>query len=288
MGTIEFLLGTRLQLIACTSGTQLKDVVGFGSGFMLSYKGYNFLITAAHVAEPNWNEKNVHPRLDSNDIAIATTLSEINESGIKQTVYIPVGGFEFVEQLHIDLNSLSQGEITFNGTPEPIDVTYTIVKDRPGVFHFNLEPKDSVSENDSRKCEYLVISENAIYPVDEYDHYFVYGRIKFERRIDEDGSPYWYSEDRFHVDMTYRTTINGNILVFETANDDEVVYEEWAGISGAPILNQEGGLVGIACSVLDGTHTMFGLDINFVLKFLDIAIDQEKRANDSLNCNVTE
>ena len=46
--------------------------------------------------------------------------------------------------------------------------------------------------------------------------------------------------------------------------------------------------MGIACSVLDGTHTMFGLDINFVLKFLDIAIDQEKRANDSLNCNVTE
>lgn len=55
MGTLELLTKIRYQLVAASSGTEFKDVLGYGSGFMLSYKGQIFLITAAHVAEPNWS-----------------------------------------------------------------------------------------------------------------------------------------------------------------------------------------------------------------------------------------
>lgn len=273
MGTIELLVRTHFTLVAATSGTQLKDVVGYGSGFMMSYKGYRFFVTAAHVIEPTWStqsKKEIDIR--GNDAAIVTHIAQ-EYNGVKQTVYVPLGGFVYINKIQVDPNNPDLLKMIQNAeqNPTPVDVAIAMVEERPGVYSFSGGEEPGKEGEDWEAKPKVIIPYEAVVEPDCDDHYFVYGRVKFDNRKDEAGHPYVYSEPRCHPDMEYLSTIQDNFHVFKATKD--IDYDEWAGISGSPVLNPHGEIVGIASSVLPGTPHMFALDIKTARPFFDVLIN---------------
>lgn len=274
MGTLELLVRTHFTLVAAVKGTMLKDVVGYGSGFMMSYRGYKFLVTAAHVNEPSWSTHSEEVEIRDNDIAIATHLS-CEQNGVKQTIYVPIGDFIYIKEFKVDSSNFDFPAAIEEAerNPVPVDVAVALVKERPGVFTYNDDVSKEVENADWEEKPKIIIPYDAIVEPDRDDHYFVFGRIKFENRTDAEGNTFVYSEPCFHVDMEYVSTLSDHILCFKATED--IVYDEWAGISGAPILNPDGDIVGIASSVLEGTQYMFGLDIGMLRPLFDVLIQGE-------------
>ena len=83
MGTIELLVRTHFTVVAVEPGSQLRNVIGYGSGFMMSYKGYRFFVTAAHVTEPTWSTKAKEIDIRGNDVAIVTHIAQ-EYKGVKE------------------------------------------------------------------------------------------------------------------------------------------------------------------------------------------------------------
>ena len=274
MDTLELLVRTHFTLVAAEKGTMLKDVIGYGSGFMMSYKGYKFFVTAAHVNEPTWSTRSEEVEIKNNDIAIATHLS-CEQNGVKQTVYVPIGDFLYVNEFKVDPSNFDFPAAVEEAerNPVPVDVAVALVKERPGIFTYSDDISKEVENADWEEKSKIIFPYEAVVDPDKDDHYFVFGRIKFEPRNDEEGHTFIYSEPRFHVDMEYISNLSDHVLCFKATED--IDYDEWAGISGAPILNPEGYIVGIASSVFEGTPYMFGLDINIVRPFFDILIQEE-------------
>lgn len=271
MGTLEILVRTHFTLVAAEKGTQLKDVICYGSGFMMAYKGYKFIVTAAHVNEPTWTKQAKVKEIRDNDVAIVTHLAQIKD-GVMQTMYIPIGGFTYINSFKVDPSTTDFLSV-FNEVeknPIPVDVAVAMVDERPGVFSFKEWATPEESNNNWEAMSKIIMPSETIIAPDVNDHFFVYGRIKFEPKIDDKGQPYMYSEPRFHCDMEYYTTIQDNIHVFKAT--ENIVYEEWAGISGSPVLNPNGYVVGIASAVSVGTPFLFALDIKQVLPLFDVLI----------------
>ena len=278
MGTIELLVRTHFTLVAAVKGSNLKDVIGYGSGFMMLYRGYKFFVTAAHVNEPTWSVKSKVKKIMDNDVAIVTHIAT-TQGGVMQTLYIPIGNFVYINEIHIDpsktdiLKDIEASE----QDPIPVDVAVAMVEERPGVFTFSdyLIPEDENEDWETKSK--IIIPYDVVTGPDVDDHYFVYGRVKFDPRTDEYGTPYVYSEPKCHPDMEYVSTLEGNVHVFKATED--VIYDEWAGISGSPVLNPDGFVVGIASSVLEGFPHLFALDISVVRPLFDTLIMERENNN---------
>ncbi len=273
MGTIELLIRTHLTLVAAEQGSQLQKVVGYGSGFMMLYRGYRFLVTAAHVNEPDWSELVTVKDIRNNEVAIVTHLSQ-EKDGVMKSVYVPIGGFTYINTITVAPDTTDFQAVLENAekNPDPVDVAVALVEDRPGVMQFSNDEPDEETENLEARSKILIPYEAVVEP-DKDDHYFVFGRVKFEPKVDDNGNPYVSSEPMLHSDMEYYSTINENVHVFKATED--VVYEEWAGISGSPVLNPNGYIVGIACSVLPMTPYMYALDIKTVRSLFDVLINDK-------------
>ena len=57
---------------------------------------------------------------------------------------------------------------------------------------------------------------------------------------------------------------------------EDIIYNEWAGLSGSPVLNQNGKCIGVLCSVNEGTKSVFVKPFSKILTFLDVIILQEQ------------
>lgn len=275
MNTLELLVRTHFTLVSTEKGTNLKNVVGYGSGFMMQYKEYRFLVTAAHVNEPNWSEQAKVKSIMDNDVAIVTHLAQMHEGKMK-TVYVPIGGFMYVNSIKVDVTTKDFETVLQDAeeNPIPVDVAVALVEERPEVFTFSYDKGNEEGSDNLETAPKILIPYEAVIEPDHDDHYFVFGRIKFVPKLDAQGNTYVDSEARFHCDMEFLSTLENHVLVFKVP--ENIVYEDWAGISGSPILNPEGYIVGIACSVLPNTHYMYGLDITQVRPLFDMLIHEKK------------
>ena len=62
-------------------------------------------------------------------------------------------------------------------------------------------------------------------------------------------------------------------MVFE--NPDIINVEEWKGLSGSPIFDEDGKLVGMVNEVVDGGKEIYVTPINHILRLIDYAISIE-------------
>lgn len=61
--------------------------------------------------------------------------------------------------------------------------------------------------------------------------------------------------------------------------EDILDYDDWAGLSGSPVLNQEGKCIGVLCSVNEGTKSVFVKPFSKIRPLLDTIILQEEMNN---------
>lgn len=103
----------------------------------------------------------------------------------------------------------------------------------------------------------------------DISNYFVYGQIK--TRIEG---------IRVEREKTVKECLRfnskaGDYFFFNTA---EIItdLEEWEGLSGSPVISEDGDCVGVLCSVNENSKSIWVMPIAKVKMLIEIAIHQEK------------
>lgn len=256
---LELLNRTRLQLFTFEKGTMNKSYPnGAGSGFFFKYKDNIFLVTADHVCHPSDHKPNINQRaFEDKDVGIVNNFVVKDENGIETPILTPIGGFYYFDKINF---TIAKGFDDF----KPFDATFAILEKDCIKYPFNNEGfwvKDGLSVNAGLSM-ICIPSKTIVTPVSN-DWYIVYGHTHFRM-----------STDGFH--LTWDTTIHEGMRYLKDNGDYYVLTpampindKDWEGISGAPVLNQEGGLLGILCGGISKRKEIYVMKMNVVIALMD-------------------
>ena len=262
MSTIEYLWRVSQQLVVAKD-KEMKQICGFGSGFFMYHNDNLFFVTADHVLHGDDFEKG--ERISKEDSLFVA--NNVRGEGLT-SAYTPLGEFyffdkynfeDFIKGKNVDVGSLS--------IPEMQDYTFCLRENKfecPFLTHALLDYDQSVIV--PGKLEKLIISSRAIVEPEKEDYYIVAGCVKYNVvegiRIDR--------ANALHQDMRYKQMENNRIILQSPEN---IKYEYWAGLSGSPVLNHQGMLLGIIVAVRELTNEVVVVPIkevidkmNYVLK----------------------
>jgi hypothetical protein len=258
----EILVKTTYQISICKEPSFTTQPIAWGAGFFIHYKGNVFFITADHNIHIEDHKVNERTGID-NHVGVLNNISDRNSLS---SIITPIGGFYYMERFDISKKDLDS---------QLFDVAISMVTHRvfeaPFLTDEDIKDVDGspfVSPNE-QKMEFL--EEHIIEP-SVADIYFIYGKIK----------PHFkglmlHRSPAFKNDLKFIDQYGDYILLNtkDTISDEE----EWAGLSGSPVLNQEGKCIGVLCSIIEGTRSVFVKPFNKIRVFLDTIILQEQLIN---------
>ena len=118
------------------------------------------------------------------------------------------------------------------------------------------------------------LDSSCICVADKDEDYFVFGRVKPKFVLDPSGQIVMQSELISHDGLKY-VRDDGNYYVLKYSKP--VVLAEWKGLSGSPVINHQGGLIGIACAVSSKTDEVWVKKIQCMLPLFDAEILTNKQ-----------
>lgn len=221
--------------------------VGFGTGFILEHRKKYFVVSVRHVT----------------DIGDLTTYLETNLPPVENTTPLqPIGGLCYFDLFRVtDSTSIKEfQDLLQNGKKMDVtfaEITHEIELRQPQIdFGAFVIPESHKVILDSRDIAEPDINKTygfygKIKP--KYDGYYLRMENTFKHSL-----TFYQSESHFHIFQT------PNIIMDE---------KDFAGCSGAPIIDSDGMLVGLACMVAVPSYRVYGFSIHECIKLLDIAID---------------
>jgi len=223
----------------------------FGTGFILNHRENFYFISVFH---------NIKYR----DLAIYLETNLPPENGT--VPLIPIGGFMYFDLLKVaeDANASELvAELEKGG--ERIDITFAKLDKLPEL----LQPEMNFTFMKIEKGGKVYLKSESITEPNKSETYGFYGKIKHEY-------------DGVYLKMT--PTLKNN-LTYHNKSDKFYRFkapkliqskEEYEGCSGAPILDSNGGLVGVACKIKTKTKLVYGFSIKECLRLLNISIDSNQ------------
>lgn len=256
---IEILAKTNYQIVV-HKDKDLYDPIAFGSGFFLNYKAHLFFLTADHNIHIKDHKVNARTG-DDNYVGILNNISDVESLS---TVMTPVSGFYYMEK--IDFFKPEKEAELFDVAISLIDrskMTAPFVTDEQIVdTHGNI----LVNRNEL-KFEFL---DAHISEAGSKDIYFVKGKIRPELK-----GILLHRENAHYEGLKFVDRYGDYILL----NSPELITdsEDWAGLSGSPVLNQHGGCIGVLCSVFENSHSIWVKPFDKIKPLLDLIILQEQK-----------
>lgn len=221
--------------------------VGFGSGCILTHRERFFLLSVRHVTD---------------DGELTTFLETNLPSDERGTPIQPIGGLCYFDMFKVeDTSNIRQLEdLLQNG--KPLDITFAEIKQHIDL----LQPEIDFGAFKVNAGHKIILDSAHIAKPDKEKTYGFFGRTK----QDYEGI-YLKSENTLKYHLKYSSTLKH----FHVFVAPEIIKEEkdYQGCSGAPILDNEGKLVGLACLIKKNTKVIYGFSIQECIKLLDIAID---------------
>ncbi len=255
----EILVKTTYQIVVSKEKSFQTFPIAFGAGFFLNYKANLFFITADHNIHINDHKINERTGVDN----YVGVLNNISDRNTLSTIITPIGGFYYMESFDISKEDLN---------PQLIDVAISLV-DRTKFEAPFLTDEDFKDENSKslvspkeQKMEFL--DEHILAPSSD-DIYYIYGKVRPEIK-----GLFLHRVNTFKNGLRYVDTF-GNFMLLNTENEISNV-DDWAGLSGSPVLNQKGQCIGVLCSVNEGTQSVFVKPFSKITPFLDTIILQEQ------------
>ena len=182
---------------------------------------------------------------------------------------IPIGGFYFFDQFKVDID---EGDI--NNMPL-FDAAFSMLHE----WQINTECITCEVKIEGANVpageKKIHLKEADIIEANKEDIYSVFGRVKFS--FSKLGNiKVLNSQQTFKSNLKLEgedSTQNYYIL----QSPDPVIYEEWAGLSGSAVLNQDGKLIGILCAgVTSGKRLIYVKKIQRLLPLMDAAMQNEQ------------
>lgn len=240
----------------------LGDPSGFGSGFLLSYGGIYYFITADHVTSPH-NHPDFVKWGDDCICGIASGLND--EEKHAQLCVVLKSRFEFVKAPKpADENDLvfpEEVDLTFCEAPKEIFDCVTLgfslphsLLNYPSNFRKNgFEQADVINVEDVKNATYFVIG--TILGVDNTTNDVC---VKHKAHLNLEFSRY---EDETIV-LTTSSLINRN--------------RDWSGLSGSPVVSYDGKLLGMLLMASDGFHEIRVMPINSIVSKINLIQRMER------------
>jgi len=265
-GTLsEVLVKTTYQTsVTKPDDTDCANPVGYGCGFIINYKNTLFFVTADHIVHFGDYDKNKRTGVDY----VVSIYNNVKpKENPLSTVVTPLGGFYYMERFNI---------LKPKGLPELIDVSVCIMKERHFQYPFLTDevhfPGLTIKAGESK----FIFNEEHLTVPDTNTNYFIYGKIKYQMK-----GIRLYKKDTIKEKLKYIEKPDDYYLFNAPTKIQH--YDDWAGLSGSPVISETGSCVGVLCSVNVGTKSIFVMPIDMVKMFMDIALQQELLNANSAN-----
>lgn len=249
----------------------------FGSAFRLLYRGRKWLITADHVIHPEKHGKLSTPKgVDPDDVKHQYHLiNNVNAKNEIATLLTSLDGFYYYKKFESGMLEFTQEELEELGATE--DDFYTRLDLAICETPYGL-PCPALTHELSNKGEVIVRHglEKLSLTIDTVSTmpspgktYYVYGvvhndikGIRFDRC------------NATHGNLHYIEFKDGK-FVFN--NPDPIINDDWAGLSGSAIFDNEGKAVGMCLSVDDVTNKVWVMPIGLIIRLIDKTIEYEAK-----------
>lgn len=270
------------QIAISDYGHDLSDGVdGWGSGTFIHYKGKLIFLTADHVVhyDDHADSNDTGKRLDKDDnIYIITNLTDASN----QLSFQPIGGiYSFDEYVIPSEEELTEDDIELASIPDMKDCAFSFLSNNVETVTHDLRDVDNNVIVD-KGLEKICFREAAFNLEDPYGYCLVTGTVR-NKIVDvsvADGTERKELNrmNAVHLDLTYSGSKNydGDYIF----NYPHTVYQAfWAGISGAPVIDESRRLVGIVVRAVSENNTIIVKPISEILRFISYAIDIEDKGH---------
>lgn len=226
----------------------------YGTGFMVLWKENVFFVTADHIAHVKDHDLKMRTGED-NVVGVHTYIRH----DLTSCVILLSNSF-YAERYNVKTDEF-----------ERMDVCVTkLTREQTNIPFFT--PEVIIPERKIQKGErMLIITEENFAEPNVDDTYYVCGHIhpKIKNGI------YIEYQKAFKGGLKFKLQ-NGDNLLFNT-EDVIVDDEEWRGVSGAPIINQDGKCVGIVTSVNEGSKMVWGCSVATIKLIIEMSLRTKKQ-----------
>lgn len=237
----------------------LARPVGFGSGFIVEYEQEKYFVTADHTIHLDDYKGKEGRNGEEYVISIFNNYSDPNN--FPSTALTPLGGFYYFDKFRVD---------KLDELPQPVDVCVCKMKGHNLLLPFLTDEVRFENVTINAGEEKFIFRIASFCEPDVEKAYFVFGKIKTKLR---DGI-------RLEAKSTFKQFLqfvrtSGDFLLFNTP---ELIadYEEWDGLSGSPVISEDGECVGVLCDVLVDSTSIWVMPISKVKMIIEVIHLQEK------------
>ena len=233
---------------------------GFGSGFMILHKGHMYYITADHVVNAANDKFKLNPEKDYD--ANLLTNEIVTENHIQKA-----------EQVQFGINKadgIFAVKIQNNGViiqDERIDVYFKPLDEHIHTPFYTQGVKFSETDIRYGQLRKMMIIEESIDRNICPEHTFaIYGVINSSvmKGFQVEGSSI------FHQGMTFKESKYNQYCLEASRNDEHLLMEEWAGLSGAAVYDEmTNKVIGMAVQYSDAYNYCWVLPIGLIFDFID-------------------
>lgn len=231
-----------------------ENPFAFGSGFIVKYQNELFFVTADHTLHLDDYKVDINERTGK-EYVVSVFTNYTPPENFLSTVLTPLGGFYYMEHFNLEKPGDAVGLV---------DITLCKLKD------INLQYPFLCDDVQFAKQQKLTIPIECFSEPQTDKNYFVFGQIR--TRIEEG--------IRVEREKTVKEYLRfnskaGDYFLFNTP-ETITDMEEWKGLSGSPVISEDGDCVGVLCSVTGNSKSIWVMPIAKVKMLIEIAIQQEK------------
>lgn len=244
----------------------LESPIGYGSGFIVDYDNYKLFVTADHTVHIDDYAEEFEQRTWK-DYVISIFNNYTDPKNFLSTSITALGGFYYMEQLNLDKP---------DDMPKPVDISVCIIKDINFKFPFLTNEVRFLNGETIKAGERkFAIKKECFCEIMESKNYFVFGKIRTKL----------INEIRMEWTDTLKESLkfvcqSGDYYLFNTSKLITDI-EDWAGLSGSPVISEDGECIGVLCDVLKNSTSIWVMPISKVKMLIEIAISQEKIEEDN-------
>ncbi|HTM65537.1 MAG TPA: hypothetical protein VL093_04405 [Flavipsychrobacter sp.] len=249
----ELAVRASLQLVVLDDNS---TPVSFGSGFIVLYNGRHFLMSVAHVTDMG------SPYKIAIELGLAT-----DERGVPLK---PIGGLYHFDAFSIGDPSLVKEVEDLFKNGERLDISFAeLAVDFPLIQQELDFGAFKVEEGGKAILEI----KNIVQPT-KGKKYCFFGRIRHKPTGLVKGN---LPEIKMENTLKYGLDYLSSNEKFHRFLSREVIYDsaDYQGCSGAPILDENGCVVAIACAVRPNSKLVYGFPISWCLELVDQAMKIE-------------